>query len=92
MNLPNIIIPSGERGSIIERVVEQYSRQHHCARETATFSRFGESRNSIPLGRSSAVEVTIETRTTGASRPWNLSKVPTAIHSSHSCSYAILGI
>ncbi len=31
----------------------------------------------MPRGRSSAVEVAMETNTTGASWPWNLSKVPT---------------
>jgi len=43
----------------------------------ATLSRLGESRKSMPRGRSSVVEVAIETMTATSSRPWNLSTVPT---------------
>ena len=72
-------IPSVEIGSINERLCDLTKWQAHCALETATLRRFGERRNSIPLGKSSEVEVAMETKTIGASRPWNLSKVPTAI-------------
>ena len=44
---------------------------------TATFSRLREKRNSGPLGMSSRRGVVIVKKTTGASRPWNLSTVPT---------------
>jgi len=33
----------------------------------------------MPRGKSSAVDVTMETKTMGASRPWNLSRVPMAM-------------
>ncbi len=47
------------------------------ARETATFIRLRENRNSMPRAVSSAEEAVIDTRQTGASWPWNLSTVPT---------------
>src|SRR5215213_2576502 len=49
----------------------------HFARETATFSRLRENRNSVFRGTSSPLEDAIEKKTTGASCPWNLSTVPT---------------
>src|SRR6266545_4303490 len=49
----------------------------HLARDTATFRRFRESRNSRLRGTSPALEVAIEKKTTGACWPWNLSTVPT---------------
>ena len=48
----------------------------HCARDTATLSRFLLKRKSMPRGTSSPVELVIENRTIGASWPWNLSTVP----------------
>ena len=48
----------------------------HWARETATFKRLALNRNSMSRGRESAPDVAIETMTTGASCPWNLSTVP----------------
>ena len=41
--------------------------------------RLGLKRNSVPRGASSPREVVIETMTTGASWPWNLSTVPTLV-------------
>ena len=49
------------------------------ARETATFKRFIEKRNSMLRGISSALEVAIDTMHIGASCPWNLSTVPTRV-------------
>ena len=47
------------------------------ARLTATFRRLLEKRKSAPRLIASPSEVVIEKKTTGASRPWNLSTVPT---------------
>jgi hypothetical protein len=69
MNFPSITIPSAELGSMTDNLSERIKKQDHCALDTATFIRFGESRNSIPLGRSSLDEVAIEIRTTAASCP-----------------------
>ena len=49
----------------------------YLARLTATLSRFRLSRNEIPRGTSSIEDAVIETNTTGACLPWNLSTVPT---------------
>jgi hypothetical protein len=62
-------IPSGDVGSITAKWGDLRTKQAHWAREIATFSRLGESKNSIPLGKSSREEVTIETKTIGASWP-----------------------
>jgi hypothetical protein len=62
-------MPSGEDGSMIARCGERKTKQAHWARDIATFSRFGESKNSIPLGKSSLEDVTIDTNTMGASWP-----------------------
>jgi hypothetical protein len=67
MNLPSMTMPSGETGSITESCGERSTKQAHWALEIATFNRFGESRNSIPRGKSSLDEVAMETKTTGAS-------------------------
>src|SRR5688500_6082448 len=51
--------------------------ERHRAREIATFSLFGENRNSIPRGMCSPLDDASEISTTAASCPWNLSTVPT---------------
>lgn len=48
----------------------------HFARETATLTRLRLSRNPMRRGTSPWEEAVIETSTTGASWPWNLSTVP----------------
>ena len=52
---------------------EQRSSTRHCAREVATLIRFGLKTKASPRGASSPLELASETRTTGASCPWNLS-------------------
>jgi len=65
----------------------QTSTARHCARDVATLNLFGSNANPIPRGASSLVELAIETKTTGACCPWNLSTVPTATASgSRACS------
>ena len=49
----------------------------HCPRDTATLTRLRESRNSIPRGTSAGEDAAIDTTTTAACWPWNLSTVPT---------------
>ena len=53
------------------------STARHCARDVATLKRCRSKANPIPRGASSDVELAIETTTTGACWPWNLSTVPT---------------
>ena len=53
---------------------------------TATLSRLRLSRNEIPRGTSSADEAVIDTNTTGACLPWNLSTVPTSTSGSPAAS------
>ena len=50
----------------------------YLARLTATFKRFLLNRNDTPRGASSADDAAIDTNTTGACLPWNLSTVPTS--------------
>ena len=57
---------------------EQTSTARHCAREVATLNRWRSKAKPMPRGASSGVELAIETSTTGACWPWNLSTVPTA--------------
>ena len=58
---------------------ERTTKAAHFPLETATLTRLRESKNSIPRGTSSADDAVIDTITTGASWPWNLSTVPTLI-------------
>ena len=67
MNLPSMTIPSGETGSMTESCGERRTKHAHWALDIATFKRFGESKNSMPRGRSSLDEVAIDTKTIGAS-------------------------
>ena len=48
-----------------------------CALEIATLSLFFENKKSIPLGLSEALDAHMDTKTIGASCPWNLSTLPT---------------
>ena len=64
---------------------EQTSTAIAFARETATFSRLRLKRNSTPRGMSSPLLLAIEKKTTGASRPWNLSTVPTSTPTGSAC-------
>lgn len=62
---------------------EQTSSTRHCAREVATLIRFALKTKPRPRGASSPLELASETRTTGASCPWNLSTVPTRTPGRH---------
>ena len=63
---------AGTRSAVADRTMTRRT----CARLTATLSRFLLSRNEIPRGTSSIDDAVIETNTTGACLPWNLSTVP----------------
>ena len=47
-------------------VLEHTNTEHHCPREIATFSLFGDSKNSAPRPEAPALEAAIDTTVTGA--------------------------
>ena len=64
-------------GAVFGALNTMYTAVAARAREIATFTRFLSSRNSRPRGPASPGLAHMETTTTGASCPWNLSTVPT---------------
>src|SRR6185312_5391552 len=77
-NAPRSTSPSGVDGRYSVNAPERTMTLAYFARLTATLSRFRLSRNAIPRGTSSGDDAVIDTNTTGACRPWNLSTVPTS--------------
>src|SRR6185312_3470253 len=77
-NAPRSTSPSGVDGRYSVNAPERTMMLAYLARLTATLSRFRLSRNAIPRGTSSIDDAVIETNTTGACLPWNLSTVPTS--------------
>ena len=69
---------SGVDGRYSVSASERTMMLAYLARLTATLRRFRLSRKEIPRGTSSIDDAVIDTNTTGAWRPWNLSTVPTS--------------
>ena len=70
-------ISSMLRARLFNRRSVQTRKARQRARLMATFKRFREKRNSALRGMCSDDEVVMVKKTTAASRPWNLSTVPT---------------
>src|ERR1700731_117695 len=75
-NAPSSIRPLGSDGRYSVSALDCTMTLAYFARLTATLSRFRLSKNEIPRGTSSMDEAVIDTNTTGACLPWNLSTVP----------------